>query len=171
MIRLIAFVFFIFCNSMLIPPLSALSIGRDGPSYIQDGIEWQNVYYKESDAGFTGTLPASPVSGISNGYVYCGSSYNNVFFEFQTPLEGKYHPPKTKQDFINECHEAFGAEASISYISPTQTKVKYCADIIFNDGNKIVRLFSSKNRLYWAIVEGPDLSLAPFVFDSFQVTR
>lgn len=171
MIRLITFVFFIFCNSMLIPPLSAMSIGRDGPSYIQDGIEWQHVYYKDSDAGFTGTLPGSPMSGISNGCAYSGSEYNDVIFEFHTQLGEQYNPPKKEKDFINELYEAFGTEALISSVYSTQKRVKYCADIIFNDGNKMIRVFCSKNRLYWAIIAGADLSLAPFVFESFQVTK
>lgn len=75
-----------------------------------------------------------------------------------------------EKDFIRELAKAF-KDASISSISPTQEKVKYCADINFNDDNKIVRAFCSINRLYWAVVEGADLSLAPLVFDSFQVTK
>lgn len=171
MLRHFAFVLFIFLNSALIPSLSALSIGRDGDPYIQDGIEWQKVYYNDTDAGFTGILPGSPKSGMSNGYCYSTSQYNGVFYEFHTLLGRRYNPPKTEADFISQLNEAYGTEVSITPVSPTQKKVKYCADIICNDGKKIVRIFWSQNCLYWAIVEGEDLSLAFFVFDSFQVTK
>ena len=169
--HLIAFVVFIFCNCMLTPSLSALSIGRDGSSYVQDGIEWQKVCYKDSDAGFTGTLPGSPSSGISDGWAFSSSKYNGVLFEFHTELGAIYNPPETEKEFINGLYEVFGTKASISPISSPQKNVKYCAEMIFNNENKIGRVFCSENRLYWAIVDGADLSLAPFVFDSFQVTQ
>lgn len=171
MLRFMALVFFICLNSTLTLPLSALSIGRDGSSYIQDEIEWQDVSYKDTDAGFTGTLPGSPRSGLIDGCAYCMSDYNGTLFQFNTEIGVTYKPPKKEKDFIRQLSEAFGDDASISSISLSQKNVKYCAELNFHDGDKIIRVYSSKNRLYFAIIEGEDLSLAPFVFDSFQITK
>lgn len=150
--------------------LSAMSIGREGTSYFENDIEWQRVSYKDDDAGFEALIPGSPSSGISNGDVYTHSKYQNVRYEIHCRLNERYKPQKKEQNFIQKVAEAF-EEALVEPIISDQKTVKYIAEIYYNEESKIARVYCSKNCLYWAIVEGEDLSLAPIFFDSIEITK
>lgn len=151
--------------------LSAMSIGRDGTSYFENDVEWQKVSYRNDDAGFEALIPGSPISGISNGDVYVHSKYQNVHYEIHCSLDERYKPQKKEQNFIQKVAEAFEEESTVEPIGSDQKTVKYIAEIYHNEGNKITRVYCSKNCLYWAIVEGENLSLAPLFFDSIEITK
>ena len=151
--------------------LSALSIGRVGSSYEENGIVWQDVSYDNNDVGFVGSIPGSPKSGISSGYAFTYSRYLGVDYEINSEVNDRYTPPRKEKNFIQELEEDFGDEAKISPVPSSQGKVKYIADMHYNNGKKVVRVFCSKNCLYYAIVEGNDLSMAPSFFDSIEITK
>lgn len=152
-------------------PLTAMSIGREGPSYIENEIEWQKVSYDNDDTGFTARIPGSPKSGLSGGDVYTYSNYRGVSYEINCSLNERYIAPKKENKFMNQVRNAFEKDAVVEAIKPNQKKVKYIAELRFNETNKICRIYCSKNCLYKAIVEGEDLSLAHLFFDSIQITE
>lgn len=165
------FIFAALLLSANLSPLAAMSIGREGPSYFENEIEWQKVAYKNDDTGFTATIPGSPKSGMSNGDVYTYSNYQGVSYEINCSLNQRYIAPKKETKFMDQVKNAFENEALVEAIKPTQKKVKYIAEMRFNDSKKICRIYCSKNCLYKALVEGDDLSLAPLFFDSIQITE
>ena len=67
--------------------------------------------------------------------------------------------------------DAFGSDVSVTSVPSTQKSVLYIAEMHFADEPKVARLFCSKNRLYWAIVEGDNLELATEFFESIQITK
>lgn len=151
--------------------LSAFSIGREGSPYVENGINWQGVCYKNNDAGFIASMPGSPTSGISGGDAYSYSNYKDVDYEIHTSLSTRYTPPKKEKDFIKQVQDAFIGEATVVPVSSNQSNVKYIAEIYFNEESKIVRVYCSNNCLYWAIVDGNDLSLAFLFFDMIIITK
>ena len=74
--------------------LSALSIGRVGSSYEENGIVWQDVSYDNNDVGFVGSIPGSPKSGISSGYAFTYSRYLGVDYELNSEVNDRYTPPR-----------------------------------------------------------------------------
>jgi hypothetical protein len=151
--------------------LSAFSIGRDGDSYVENEIEWQNVSYSNDDVGFVASIPGSPKSGVSNGDAFTYSQYRGVDYEIHTSLNDRFAPPSSERELIQEIETAFGDKANIVLIPSNQAKVKYIAELSFNNESKIARIYWSHNSIYWAIVEGKDLSLAPQFFDTLKITK
>ncbi len=154
-----------------IQQLSAFSIGKEGQPYFENSIEWQPVKYDDDDAGFYMAFPEMPKCGLSNGDVYAYSKYKNVHYEMHTSLSGRFLPPKKEYDFMMLVNDAFAAEAEILVIPSSQKNVKYIAEIYWNKMGKVVRLYCSSNQLYWVIVEGEDLTLAPLFFDTVNITK
>jgi len=66
---------------------------------------------------------------------------------------------------------AFGDAVEIQPIPSNQRRVKYVVDLVWKEKNKMARVFCSSNQLYWALVEGQNLSLAPFFFETVQITK
>ncbi len=148
-----------------------MSIGKKGEPYLENNIQWQQVEYVNSDAGFLAALPGTPSSGLSNGYVFSGSHYEKDYYEINASLSQRYTPPATEREFIRQVEEAFKDEATVTPVSLKQGQVRYCADIHYTKESKKVRLFCSRNCLYWAIIEGDNLTLAPSFFNSVQITK
>jgi len=151
--------------------LSALSIGREGPSYVENGVEWQKVCYENIDVGFIASIPGSPTSGISGAYAFTRSNYQDVGYVINSNLNERYTPPEEEIDFIQQIKNGFEGQATVLPIASNQKTVKYIAELYFNDGSVIGRIYCSKNCLYFAIVKGKDLSLAPFFFDTIKITK
>lgn len=151
--------------------ISALSIGRVGDAFFEEDTCWQRVVYKNDDAGFEAAIPGSPKSGLSNDTVYTYSKYQNVDYEIHCSLTERYTAPKSEANFIRQVEEAFGNDAEVTAIATNQKTVKYIAEMYFINESKIIRIYCGKNRLYWAIVEGEDLTLAPLFFESIDITK
>lgn len=151
--------------------LSALSIGREGDPYFENGIDWQKVCYKNENSGFEAVLPGSPSSGLSGKDVFTHSNYLDVDYEIHCSYATSFIVPKTAKLFLQKIEEVFGHEAMVITLPSNQKKVKYIAEIYYNEENKVVRVFCSKNWLYWAIVQGEDLSLAPLFFESIKISK
>lgn len=148
--------------------LFAFSIGRDGTPVTIENISWQPVKYVDSDVGFTALLPGSPSSGFASGDVYVYSIYDEVHYEINCSMGGRYSPLATEALFVNQIVAA-NAGAKVTSVPVNQPNIKYIVDIV-SEGS-MVRLFCSTNQLYWAIVEGSDLSLATTFFDSIKITK
>lgn len=151
--------------------LFGMSIERIGSAYLDNGVEWQAMKYENDDSGFEVKIPGSPASGMANGDVYVYSRYQNVDYEIHCSLNGRYKPPKTEKKFMQEIENLFSKDAKITAIPSNQKKVKYIAELNFINGSKTVRIYCSKNCLYWVIVQGPDLSLAPQFYESVNITH
>jgi hypothetical protein len=158
-------------TSMYVTPLLGMSIGREGTPYVKNGIEWQKVSYKNDDTGFTAAMPGTLGSGISNGDVFSYSHYQDVDYEINCSLNERYVLPKKEAQFMEQVSDVFESRALIIPIHSNQKKVKYIAELHFNEESRVIRIYCSKNCLYWAHVEGEDLSLAPLFFDSIEITQ
>lgn len=151
--------------------LDAMSIGRDGQPFYVGDVQWQAVKFEDKEIGFTANIPGSPKSGLSNADVFSGSTYQNIYYEINTELNARYTPPKTSKEFLKQVSEAYSDEATVQMIPPAQANVKYIADVLYHSQNKLVRVLCSRNQLYYAIVEGSDLSLAHTFFNSIIITK
>lgn len=156
---------------MLTENLSAMSIGRDGASYFENDIEWQKVSYENDDVGFIALIPGSPKSGIAGENVFTYSKYQDVDYEIHCSLNERYIPPENEKMFIQQIENAFSNNVIISSIQSNQRKVKYIAEIYFYEKNKIARVYCSQNYLYWMLVQGKDLSIAPLFFEAIEITK
>jgi len=165
------FVFTAILTFAITENLFGMSIGRDGASYLDNSIEWQEVSYKNDDAGFIASIPGSPSSGISGAMVYIYSEYQGVEYEIHSDLNDRYAPPKKERDFIKQLEEVFVCRGKVLPVASNQAKVKYIAEILHYEGNQITRVYCSKNCLYWAIVAGKDLSIAPIFFETIEITK
>lgn len=152
--------------------LIAMHIGRSGEAFVEEGIKWQKVVYDDEDLGFTVLMPGDPVSGISSmGYIYTYSQYQQADYEVHTKFSKKrYTPPNTEQEFLQQIEEVFLDKAAISVLTVQDPAVQYAAELFFKDEKKIVRIYASKNALYWALVKG-DFFLADAFFDSLKITK
>ena len=153
------------CNT-----LAAMSIGRDGEAFFIANDPWQGVVYENNDAGFTATIPGEPRSGIANSDAYTYSHYNGVDYEIHCSLNQRIIPWKKYHLFAQQVKDAF-ADAEVVKVVLDQPNVKYAVDVNFSNKAKAVRIICSHNCLYYAIVEGNDLSLAPLFFDSVIITK
>lgn len=149
----------------------SMSIGRIGELYWENNIPWQKIKYENDDSGFIASIPGTPSSGLANGFVYSGSNYQNVYYEVNTSLYQRYIPPASEKEFLRQVQEAFLNKGTVSAVNSTQKTVKYIADIHFTNECKIVRVYCSRNCLYWAIVKGENLSYAPLFFEALQITK
>lgn len=148
-----------------------MSIGKQGTSYVQNDIPWQKITYENTDSGFMAALPGTVQVGTVNGEVFGFSRHQDVVYEIHTHMSQRYAPPSTEKAFLQELEKAFSKQATIAMTRPTQKRVKYSAELHFLTESKVIQLYCSSNCLYWAIVEGKDLSLAPLFFESIQVTK
>lgn len=162
--------FFVLAAILCLNSLYAMSIGREGEPFFIEDIQWQHVCYKNNDAGFTATIPGEPRSGIANSDAYTHSNYKGVNYEIHCSLSKRIVPWKKYELFVQEVKNAF-EEAQVVEVVSDQPNVKYVVDVYFINTSKAIRLFCSHNCLYWAIVEGGDLSLASLFFDSIQITN
>ena len=149
--------------------LSAFSIGREGNPVTIQGESWQKVKYDNKSSYFSAMLPGEPMSGMGNGDVYSHSEYQGTYFEIKTGMNETYTPPKTPALFLKEACGAFAKEGKVSLVKPGQSGAKYVTEIVYKTGDKILRVYASKKHLYYAMIEGKDLSLAPTFFDSIVV--
>lgn len=152
-------------------PLFAMSVGRDGAPYTENAVQWQPVKYEDRDTGFVAALPGEPKSGFSNGNVYAYSKFKQTSYEIHSSLNKRYQPPEEEKLFLDQIETAFSEEAQVKSISSEQSNILYIAEIHFKSADKIVRLYCSSNQLYWAIVAGDDLTLAPDFFETIQITK
>jgi len=156
---------------LAINSLSAFSVGRDGDPYFEEAVSWQPVKYVNHDCGYKAALPGDSRSCLANDLVYNYSEFEGTVYEIHTNLNGRYQPPKTEHEFLTQIEVAFGDIVEIQPILSNQRKVKYVVDLVWKEKNKMARLFCSSNQLYWALIEGNDLSLAPFFFETVQITK
>lgn len=150
--------------------LSALSIGRNGASYPINDVLWQPVKYVDTEAGFKALLPGSPSSGMDGSDVYTYSKFNQGYYEVCTNYKSSYTPPHTAQAFLDTimAHNSNALECTL--IPSSQDKVLYIVQALFSDGT-VARFYCSHNKIYQAIFEGSDPSLAQTFFDSIKITH
>lgn len=91
--------------------------------------------------------------------------------EIHTSYNSRYLPPKTEKEFTQQVKEAFTESVKVISIPSNQKTIKYICELYFNDGSKVVRLICSSNNLYWCLVQGNDLTLAPLFFDTVKITK
>lgn len=151
--------------------LTAMTIGPEGESYEENNIVWQPVQYENDDTGFSAALPGDPQSGIADGNAYCYSKYDHVHYQIHTMLNGYYQPPSNQKKFLKQIEEALGSVAIIQPVDSQLKNVEYVVDLYWFDTERVTRVFCSSNQLYWANVQGPDLTLAPLFFDKIRITK
>ena len=155
----------------LFSQISAFEIGKKGKSFTHDNVLWQPVEYVDKDVGFKASIPGVPNSGLANEFVYSGSVYDGVTYEVHSNLKTRFAPPTKKSDFLILLKQSFPKDVEVVLIPTTKKNVLYLAEIRFSKEEKLARIYCSKNQLYWAIVQGDDFSLAPYFFDSVQITK
>ncbi|MDN3508306.1 MAG: hypothetical protein P0S94_05245 [Simkaniaceae bacterium] len=153
---------------LMIGSLWSFSVGREGDPVKIHGHSWQKVKYDNGDAYFSAMLPGEPRSGMSGAGIYSGSNYNGTSFEINTSYGQRYTSGKTKKLFLSEVKKVFSKYGNVKLIKPVPGS-KYCAEVKYSSGKEIRQVYASPNFLYYAIVEGDDLSLASQFFKSVVV--
>jgi hypothetical protein len=149
----------------------ALSIGRNGTAYEENGISWQPVQLNDNNQGFTAALPGQPRSGISTPWYFVYSKHQMTDYEIHTSASERFLPPGSEADFLKSMENDIEENEYFVPITAAAPEVLYAAEIYTNDKQtgemvKIWRQYwTADNRIYYAIVEGQNLSLAPEFFN------
>jgi hypothetical protein len=150
---------------------AAMSIGRNGSPYVENGISWQPVQFTENNQGFTAAVPGQPKSGITTPWYFVYSNYEKTDYEIHTSANERFLPPSSDADFLTTMEKLIDANEYFIPVEAAFPEVLYAAEVSTNDQEtgdlvKIWRLYwTADNRMYYAVVDGPDLSLAPEFFN------
>lgn len=177
-------IIFLFCLSLFIvfvTPLLSLSIGRDGESYVDNGVLWQPVKFKNGKIEFKAVFPGEPHAIIraSNGITWHAihSEYGLSEYQFHTDPNIFCKIPKNKNVFLEEITTFFQGSEVITLVDVSDKNIVNAAEIsTFEEGTsnliKILRIYITKNgRTYYAFIEGKDFTLATEFFNSFQFSE
>lgn len=157
--------------SLVATPAFSMSIGRNGKPFEEKGTQWQPMQFEDQGTGVRAAFPGSPTSGISSPWYFMFSEFNSVGYEIHTAMSKSLKFPKSKKDFEKELQKELTKNDSYTVLKLSDPNVLFAADIKNEKGApaKMVRIFyTSDLRIYYAIVEGPDLSLAPDFFNKIQ---
>lgn len=160
-------IFFLFFSAISVPSF-AMTIGRDGDPYEENGVLWQPVKFEENNRGFKAEFPGKPMSGISTPWYYISSSFGLSEYEIHTHMSDRYELPKNETQFNDILLTLVENNEMYTILKPSNHAVRYEAEVLtrdLNTGNhtKIWRLYwTSDERVYIAIVEGDISSSAQF---------
>lgn len=158
------------------PSFAAMSIGRNGSPYEENGISWQPVQFNENGQGFKAALPGQPKSGITGAWYFVYSNYEETDYEIHTSCRARSLPPSSDADFLTYMEKEIDDNEYFVPVDAALPDVLYAAEISTNNketGNleKIYRLYwTADKRIYYAVVSGPNLSLAPDFFKTITFT-
>ena len=154
-------------------PLSAMSVGREGTPYMQDGIQWQPVYIKDDNGELNAALPGDPHSGFSDGWFWVASEYNGGIYDIKTP-GAKFTPPKTLEVLLAQAQYLLPAGTTINVLESIQPAVRFVLEcLIQEDGEapRILRIYTTDKLLFVAAVQDEDLTLSEAFFKTINVIR
>lgn len=151
----------------------AMSIGRDGPSFEENGIMWQPVKYEDGKSGFKAAFPGEPTSGISSPWNYIFSAYGTSHYEIHFHMQDRVKTPKNEKTFLKHIEESMSETDVLTPLDISSKFVIYAAEVTSYDSSKnlvkMYRVYLGKdNVLYFAIIEGQDFSLAAEFFNKIN---
>lgn len=158
-----------------LPPLMEATLGEYGNSFNYKKIKWHPVRYldHDNDIGFKAIVPVHGlVAKKKEGDVFVFGQANNVAYEVHCSEKGRFEPPASSDDFIKKVEKVFKKDADVILLPGTMKNVHYIADIAYKKGHKRVRIYCSKNQLYWAIIQpldGKEPEHAEFFFNSIEI--
>lgn len=158
-------------TSVLLNPISASQIKSELiPNFIES-IKWHAVAYEDGNRRINAKLPGKPEEIIKNGDLCLfHSTHCDVHYLFYFRPAFLFHPPATLEEFIERF--SYLENAQIMALSPKQPHLRYLLQIhmINTPGMEaILRVYATENTLYFAMVEGGDLSFAGDFFRSIQI--
>lgn len=173
--------FFLFCLSLFIlsvSPIFSLFMGRDGESYLDNGVLWQPVKFEDGKTEFKALFPGEPRSVINskNGETWYAiySVYGSGNYQFHTDPSIRFEIPKNKKAFEAEMKTILDKSEVLTLLDISDKKIVYAAEFsTYEEGTsnliKIFRLYLTKDgRAFYAFIEGSDFTLATDFFNSFQ---
>ena len=162
----------ILCLLAITGPLSAMSLkmGRNGPPFTENGIQWQPVHYQESSKNryLAANLPGEPRTSLSSEGIFLNSNYENAFYQVQVLGD---NAPKTIKEAKELLEKTRDLQINKVRKSP-QPNCNFAIEYQVKTDQSLIRgcFFGTDSGAYLAVSDGDNLIAKPF-FESVKFSQ
>lgn len=138
-------------------------------------INWHPIVYKDEYRSFRAKFPGSLEETIKNERLcFFHSACEDVRYAIFFKPDIDFSPPATLEEFLERFNHLDNAQ--VIALKPEQPLVIYLLQVhLFNemDGavRSILRVYATENTLYFAMVDGGDLSFSGDFFHSLEFEK
>lgn len=138
-----------------------------------ENIKWYSVAYEDSNRSFIAKLPGNPEEIIKNEQLcFFHSTHREVHYGIYFNPTILFEPPATVEEFIDRYKHLENSQ--IIALKPKQPHLLYLLQInmMNSDGIRAVfRVYATETTLYYAMVDGHDLTFAGDFFQSIKIEK